>query len=199
MLPQGPLMARSSSLAWFKWKLTQAHVITNDIGQVLDLTIGSPAMLKHYLSMAYTRRGRAQIEHTLMQRGCCLPEAGLNWDAITKIMRGRKIPPKIKATILDMLHGTTPTCDWLWGHGWQIDRTCSCTEVDNLSHILAGCGFDHLELEGKWLRALAMRDPLAKENVKEHIWCFINGFPCPWDDFTLTPALSSLPMGLPRM
>ena len=80
------------------------------------------------------------MEGIISRRGLTLPREGLKLGCIHKIMRRRGTSPKLKAAILEMLHGTTPTNDWLWGHGWQTEVMCSCSEVDNLAHALESCG-----------------------------------------------------------
>ena len=48
-LPQGPLLAVQHSLKQLKWCLPQAHIMKHSEGEDLDLTLGSPTMLKHYI------------------------------------------------------------------------------------------------------------------------------------------------------
>jgi hypothetical protein len=55
ILPQGPLLAVQHSLKQLKWCLPQAHIMKNNDGEDLDLTLGSPTMLKHYIVIAHQK------------------------------------------------------------------------------------------------------------------------------------------------
>jgi hypothetical protein len=51
-LPQGPLLALRESLNWCRWTCPKAHIMITSALTELDLTVGSPAMLRCYLKLA---------------------------------------------------------------------------------------------------------------------------------------------------
>ena len=142
-MPQGPLLALATSLKWFKWKLVQPHILQNDSGQLLDLTIGSPYMLRGYLIEAFDRITYLELSAMLAKRNAHVPGSGWNWAAIRKLLLRRTVAPNIKASALQLLYGTTPTFEWLWAHGWQVAKSCSCEEA---AHSVS---YTHLTLPTK--------------------------------------------------
>ncbi len=45
--------------------MINAHMLENEDGLSMDLTVGSPAMLKHYLILAHDKKSYKEIEYEL--------------------------------------------------------------------------------------------------------------------------------------
>ena len=85
-LPQGPLRALGSALKWFGWTMDQAFLIKCHKGLTLDLTAGSPAMLRFYLIEAAASKINDELNSILLARdqiGTHKP----NWEVIHRFMK----------------------------------------------------------------------------------------------------------------
>ena len=50
---QGPIKAIVKALKFYGWKMLQAHILVNEEGAELDMSVGSPAMLKDYVVLSH--------------------------------------------------------------------------------------------------------------------------------------------------
>ena len=184
-LPQGPVRAIADSLKWFNWTMPKAILLLDDLLQELDMSLGTPAMLKSFLVASFQRKTMKINKATIAGRPNNLP-AETNWAAILKIIRSRKVAPSIKQVVLEVIYGTLPTPHWLWNHGWQISNTCKgCGEIDDFQHALTGChgSKEEQQLLQKWKTGMVHIPLPPLLRTKEGFFCSVNGFPCALQDF----------------
>ena len=84
----------------------------DDVGNELDLTRGSPAMLNHYLIKSYDRKIEQNLHDKLRQRCEVMSheyKGSYNWTGIRKALRGKKVDVKVKEALLGIMYGTNPT------------------------------------------------------------------------------------------
>jgi hypothetical protein len=175
-LPQGPARAIKDSLSWFGWTMPKPHILLTSTGEELDMEMGSPAMLKHYLIRAHEEKADKACEEVINQRGTPLScGEKLDWFLIRKILRKKKIPAKVKTTILEIVYGTAPTPSWLWAHGWQISPTCDqCGCQKDIDHLASGCA-PRDNIRKLICKALTTIKVPEKCNVFSEIKYFVNG------------------------
>jgi hypothetical protein len=157
----------------------------------MDLTVGSPAMLKHYLVLAHDKKCYKEIEDDLRSRGKWKQKEAINREVVRTILRSRKGDMRIKGVVMGLLSGSTPTPAWMWAHGWKVEAKCpACQCDDDIKHILEGCGENRQEnFVVKLLNALSFKEPPPLLYSKEDlgIRCFINGWPTNLEDFEFLP------------
>ncbi len=81
-LPQGPLLAVRHFLGELGWNLPQAHTITTTDGDELDLTLGSPAMLRYYIGKRYGEIHNEEAEAVRTRKGRLTTGQSLGWMAL---------------------------------------------------------------------------------------------------------------------
>ncbi len=80
--------------------MKNTHLLENEDGLQLDLTIGSPAMLKHYLILAQDKKGYKEIEDELREQGKWRQKEAINWKVLRKVLLSRKGDLRIKAVVM---------------------------------------------------------------------------------------------------
>ena len=75
----------------------------------LDLSIGSPAMLRHYLKLAYEAITQAVLNDKLVERGTIDLGEQVDWLRITRVLARPVLPLPAKNNLLEMMYGTVPT------------------------------------------------------------------------------------------
>ena len=68
MMPQGPIRALSKGLKEFGWQAKEAHILIDDQGNEMDLTLGSPMMRRSSLIASYDRKRKVEIETLLSKK-----------------------------------------------------------------------------------------------------------------------------------
>jgi hypothetical protein len=138
-MEQGPIRALEAALKKLRWTLTGPTSITTYEGTKLDLTVGTPAMLQHYLVEAYETIQNLKAQQYLEKRELLPDDCSIDWNRVRTILKNRKVKVKVKNTLLQLLCGTPPTRAWLNKHGFKVACHCPCGEVDSCDHRLAGC------------------------------------------------------------
>ena len=136
---QGPIRALAAALCHIGWQHSSPTVMITATGTVLDLTAGSPAMLKKYIIDDYKKLVDDKIMEHLLSREVFHPLHVMDWYTIRKFLLHRVPTSRDKSSLLQYLSGNNLTPAWLHSHGWVIDHKCPCGEVDNIGHWLAGC------------------------------------------------------------
>ncbi len=115
-------------------------MLENEHGEEMDLSFGSPAMLKHQLIASHDKKTYRELEQQLRDSGAWKHEEHINWEVIRKFLRNAKIKSTHKSALLNLLTDTVPTTAWLWAHGWKIDPKCEkCGELEDMDHVWEGC------------------------------------------------------------
>ena len=78
--PQGPVRALHDALEWFNWTMPRATMFVDDINNELDMSIGTPAMLKALLIASFDRKRNKRII-AARSSGCCTGNS-TNWVAL---------------------------------------------------------------------------------------------------------------------
>jgi hypothetical protein len=142
-LPQGPLLAMHSSLHFLKWRLAPPYGLADENGNPLDLSHGSPALLRHYVR----NRFQAIQERCLEERFALRPNGAVqtpHWPFIRRFLASKRPNKRQKTSLLSILYGTLPTPAWLSTHGWNVSPHCEvCRQLCDLTHLIYGCHSPH--------------------------------------------------------
>ncbi len=156
----------------------------------LDMTRGSPTMLKHYVVLAHQDNVNKELATLFAVKGLLAADQTLDWDLLRSFLGKKKIPSIDKAACIAALYGSFPTPAWLWAHGWEACNTCfACEQTNDLAHVTNGCGPPNIDYVKDIAKALA---PLRKPEVfdiVELMLCTINGCPVPMENFAFDPDL----------
>ncbi len=195
----GPAASLVRSLEHFDLSWIAPHrLVGNDPGwgEELDLTAGSPAMLKWALAdrcrclkqKAFVTAVQARQQYLAV--GCKaghLPYA-VDWEHVHKCTCHKANEVGTTRFLLGLAWGVVPTGQWLGEHGWEVEGNCeSCHEPLGLAHLLEGCsqlpGSSRLERKQRLLGALRpscfrkMQEPQVEEWSRAGLLReFINGF-----------------------
>ncbi len=106
ILPQGPLSAIRQALENIKWNMPQAHLMVNKHGQGLDLTVGSPTMLKHFIADQIILSQHEETNSMMISKGRLRVGQDLSWPLLRTFLTKKALASSHKAALLGSLYGT---------------------------------------------------------------------------------------------
>jgi hypothetical protein len=178
-LPQGPLLALHSSLFFLKWRLAPPYGLLDENNQSLDLSHGSPALLKHYVRNRFQRIQEACLEARFALR----PNGAVqqpHWPLVRRFLGSKRATKKQKTSLLSILYGTLPTPAWLSLHGWNVQPMCDiCHSLCDLTHLAYGCHSPQPLLVGDLLGRIDIPPRVGTAPMK----ATIHGWDTPVDEF----------------
>jgi hypothetical protein len=138
----------------------------------LELTVGSLAMLRHYLKLAYEAVTQETLNDKLVQRGTIAQGAKVDWLRITMVLARPVLPLHAKNRLLEMLTELyLPLCGF--GHmGGNVRElapfaahiltlSTPCKDASKVEPLSPPSGNKHI---------LKIKPPII-ENVREGIFC----------------------------
>ena len=70
--------------------MINAHMLENEDGMSMDLTVGSPVMLKHYNILAHDKKSYKEIEDELRQQGKWRQKEAINLAVLRTLLLSKK-------------------------------------------------------------------------------------------------------------
>jgi hypothetical protein len=147
----GPMAAIKEAMAAFHLEWSKPHILLHrESGIEIDLTAGSPAMLKWVLKGIYGAERLRKAVHMVSERQAILDRrqdgetvdvlVQADWQRILADLSGSTYSSKQVKQILVLAWGVTPTPKWLSKRGWEAPPICGlCGRPDDVSHFLLGC------------------------------------------------------------
>ena len=138
-------------------------------------------MLKRYIIEDYKNLVDDKITEHLRSREVFHPSHEMDWYTIRKFLLHRTPTSRDKSSLLQYLSGNNITPAWLHSHGWVIDHKCSCGEIDNIGHWLAGCPARTMRQEAhslgnaKLLETISRQPPPDPSRPFAQPKCFVDG------------------------
>jgi hypothetical protein len=181
-LPQGPLLAVRQALSFLGWTIQLPYHFCNHTGQLLNLSAGTPACLRHHIRNRFASLQERQLRDRLHERPTAIVP---HWPLVRRLVHSKQLQRHHKSALMSAIYGTLPSPAWLAAHGWKIEGTCRhCGQDRTAHHEAAGCGHPCP------LRSLlAATQVPPKLDTEDGIIAYRNGTRVPEQDITFQAGI----------
>jgi hypothetical protein len=166
----GPIGAMVQAAAHFSLDWTAVAQWGHPVMGPIDITEGTPAMLKHVLGEQRTKDNEERFLLASLDRRTAVAARDrdaddftleqaiggeVEWEVVAEMATKGSTTNDIKRVLAAITWDVLPTGLWMSRHGWEVEVVCgACGRTDDLRHALGGCGRAETLDMNRWKTAL---------------------------------------------